>query len=126
MKKLILCTLLGLMSFASFGESFLGKTPISTVFKSYATGNVTSTAWVEVVHSMPSSISFVQIYDTSGQVIKIARGASGSEVAIPLTIPRGGNDGDGFLFQISSGDRISVKSGTATATTGELIMNFFQ
>lgn len=117
---------IGLCSVPVQAEILLGKTPIYAVNYNYASGNVSSGQWVELVHSIPSSISFIEIQDTSGQIMVLGTGASGSEVALPFYVVRGGNDS--LLFQINKFKRISIKaaSSTGTASTGDILINFFQ
>ena len=115
------------LSIAAHAENFLGHVPIFTIYHPYSgSGSVPTTGWTQLVASLPSNVSLLQIYDTSGQVMKIAKGASGSEVAFPMTIPRGGNNGDGTPVSLTSGTRISIEAASTTASTGEIIINFFQ
>lgn len=115
-----------LFTSTSFAQIPMGKTPIYAVNYKYSTGNVSSGAWREIVTQIPSSISMVDIQDTSGQVMQLGVGSSGNEVAIPFYITRGGNGA--LLFQMNAYQRISVRAAnsTGTATTGELLINFFQ
>ncbi len=115
-----------LLSMGAHSESFLGKTPIQTVYHPYASGSVTTGAWTALITSLPSNVSYAQIIDTSGQVMKLATGASGSEVAIPFTIPRNFSGSTGFPFTLRQGVRVSIEASSTTASTGEIIINFFQ
>lgn len=117
---------------AAHAEILLGKTPIYAVNYNFSTGNVSSAAFTQIVSSLPSSISYVQIQNNSGQILKIATGAAGSESVIPYLIPRGGTAYGGatseLYFTMRAFQRVSIQAAlsTGTATTGELILNFFQ
>lgn len=88
---------------------------------SYASTNVTTSAYVELVASSPISVSKLQICDTSTKLLKIASGAAGSET-------------DRFTVQVSgcvvvpyffvAGTRFSIKAVDASATTGYDALSF--
>ena len=60
--------------------------------------------------------------DSSGQTLKLALGGAGSEVDKFLITP-GGNGK--IKFRVPSGSRVSIKAVSATASTGEIDINFF-
>lgn len=88
----------------------------------YATGNVSTAAYTQLVSSLDSNVQMLEVYDGSGQSLVLAIGASGSEVNKLYIVP-GGNGK--IPIQLKVGDRVSVKAISANATTGELLVNFY-
>lgn len=89
----------------------------------YSSTNVTTGAWVQLLSSVGTiAITEIEIFDSSGETLELGVGAAGSEVSNSYIIP-GGNGR--IPMQISALSRISVKSVSATANSGELIINFY-
>lgn len=88
---------------------------------SYASNNVLTSAYTELVSSSPIPISALQICDTSGKILKIAIGASGEEKDILVVGP---NSNAIFSIYIPKGSRLSIKAVDATASTGYNLMSF--
>jgi hypothetical protein len=89
----------------------------------YSTTNVTTGAWVQLLASVGSTaIKEIEIFDSSGETLEIGIGAAGSEVSESYIIP-GGNGR--IPLQIPEGTRLSVRAVSATANSGELIINFY-
>jgi hypothetical protein len=88
----------------------------------YTGTNVTTAAYVQLIASTSSDINVLDIFDSSGETLVFAVGAAASEVN-QFYIAPGGN-GKIELY-IPSGSRLSVKAVSATASTGELIINTF-
>jgi len=81
----------------------------------YASGNVTTSAYTELFASTAAQFSKIQILDTSGQILKIAIGASGSELDICTTPVTGSIV---VPYTVGIGSRISIRAVNADATTG--------
>lgn len=122
MKNLLICLSL-FLSLNGFADS-LGKVPIQTVFLSYTSTNVTTSAWTQIVASMPSATTYAEIFDSSGQVMKLGQGASGSEIDFPYIIFPGGNGQT--PLKVGNAKRIVAKALSANATSGYLLINFYQ
>lgn len=86
----------------------------------YATTNVTTSAYVTLVASIPAC-SKIQILDTSGKILKLAIGAAGSEIDI-CTCPVTGSIV--VPTYIPAGQRLSIKAIDASATTGYNAVSF--
>lgn len=86
----------------------------------YSSTNVTTAAYVQLVASTANNINRLYIFDSSGQDFVLATGAAASEVD-QIAIPPGGIEAPVDLF-IPSGTRISIKSKSATASSGLLIV----
>lgn len=100
-----------------------GRKLITTVRNAYASTNVTTSAWVELVSSMPVTTSVMEIFDSSGQTLKIGFGASGSEITQLYVFP-GGNGT--IPVEVPVDTRVSIRAVTGTASSGELDINFYK
>jgi hypothetical protein len=88
----------------------------------YSTTSVTTAAYTQVIASTPSITNEVEIFDSSGQTLTLAIGASGSEVNQIYIFP--GGNGRVPLF-IPGGTRVSIKAISANAVAGEIDINFY-
>lgn len=86
----------------------------------YSSTNVTTAAYVQLTASTATDINRLMIFDSSGQDFVLATGAAASEVD-QIEIPPGGWDAPVDLF-IAAGTRISIKSKSATANSGILLI----
>lgn len=89
----------------------------------YTSVNVTTAAYVQLVASTTSATSEIEIFDSSGQTLKLAVGAAASEVDQIIIFP-GGNGR--IPLKIPASSRVSVKALSATASLGEIDVNFYQ
>lgn len=106
---IVSCALSLLLAQNSFGATS------KVITYAYASASVTSAAYVTLSASTPASTSYVQVCDTSGQLVKIAVGSAGNEVDI-VTTPINGCSV--VPYYISAGSRLSAKSISVTASTG--------
>jgi hypothetical protein len=98
------------------------KVSQSIIRKDYSGGSVTTAAYTQLVASTAADIFKISIFDSSGESLVLAVGAAASEVNQIYIFP--GGNGDVELY-IPSGSRISIKAVSATASTGELLINAF-
>lgn len=115
--------LLSLFAASLLGANFSFAT-VSTVNVNvlvYSSTNVTTGAYVTLVASTPTSVGKLEVCDTSGKILKLAVGVSGSEVDIAsvpvsscLIVP----------YYIVGGTRIAIKAVDASATTGYNLLSF--
>ena len=94
----------------------------SPVRNDYTSTAVTTGAYVQLVASLTSACTEIEIFDSSGQTLKIATGGAGSEVD-QINIFPGGNGR--IPLAIAAGTRVSVRAVSATASVGELDINFY-
>lgn len=114
-----------LQSIVSELQSINGATKLSVKDKvnlNYASTNVTTSAYVEIVSSTSDDIYKFTSFEGSGQGMILATGAPSSEVDL-LYIPPGGIDGE-VTVNIPAGTRLSIKAINATASSGRFIANF--
>jgi hypothetical protein len=95
---------------------------VSFVRNDYSTTPVTTGAYVELVASAGTAVKEIEIFDSSGESLVLALGAAGAEVNKAYVFP-GGNGR--IPVQISAGQRLSIKAVSASATSGELLINFY-
>lgn len=107
-------------------RNFLGSKPVGKFIHDYATTNVLTSAWIELITSVAQPASAVEIFDSSGRILKLAKAASGQEDDNELKyyiIPGGSSI---FLpLEFSKGSRIAIRAVDDDATVGSLVINFF-
>lgn len=112
----------------------LARVPTGKHSHSYSATNVTTAAWVEVVPSLVAAASAIQIYDSSGRVLRVSLGPAGQEEGtnpltgkpyeFPMYVTPGGN----YLLvpaELTRGARVSLRAVDVNATTGLFILNLF-
>jgi len=88
----------------------------------YTSVNVTTAAYVQLVASTTAATKEIEIFDSSGQLLVLATGAAASEVDQIYIMP-GGNGR--VKLAIPASTRVSVKAVSATASVGQLAINWF-
>lgn len=88
----------------------------------YSVNSVDTSTYYELVAATASAYSAVEIFDSSGQTMVLAFGATGFEIDQFLIFP-GGNGR--LTFTVPSGSRVTVKAISATASAGEICINFY-
>jgi hypothetical protein len=86
----------------------------------YSVTNVTTAAYVQLNASTVTAITYLSIFDSSGNPMILAVGAPGSEID-QIYVPPGGSVG-GYQLYIPAGSRISYKALTTNSTSGNLII----
>jgi hypothetical protein len=97
---------------------------VQVIRNDYSSVNVTTSAYVQLDDALNHDVRGISAFDSSGKTLKLALGASGSEVDIPHYIPPGGTDGV-VPIKASRGDRLSIRAVDATASSGVIILNLF-
>lgn len=92
------------------------------VYNAYTSTSITTAAYTQLIASTTSATNKVTIFDSSGQAMILATGASGSEVILAY-IPPGGVE---IPVQIPASTRIAYKALTANATSGYLLLNLWK
>lgn len=100
----------------------LGSTVVTTVRNDYTSTGVTTGAWVQLVASTSAEIQSLEIFDSSGQTLELGTGAAASETRLLLVFP-GGNGK--ISVRIAASTRISIRAVSASASVGELDINFY-
>lgn len=101
------------------GSTGVSNAPVQNI---YSTTNVTTAAYVQLIASTTTATNYVDIFDSSGQAMILATGASGSEVILAYVPP----GGDQIRVQIPISTRIAIKALTATANSGYILLNMWK
>lgn len=107
---------------SSIPSSDAGNTPLQFIRNDYTSVNVTTAAYVQLIASTSGITNVLEIFDSSGQTLKIAFGAAASEVDQFLVFP-GGNGR--ITCKIAASTRISIRAVSATASVGEIDLNLY-
>lgn len=91
-----------------------GGTPTSVTYN--------TSAWLQLFSSTATHANFIEIFDSTGEIARLATGAASSEVQL-LEISPGGN---GHIpVRIDAGTRLTIRP-TATPPSGSVtIINFY-
>lgn len=103
-------------------SSAVGFSASEFVRRDYSSASVSTAAYSELIASTASTYDEVEIFDSSGQTLKLAIGGAGAEVDKFLITP-GGNGR--IKYRIPSGSRVSIKAVSGTANAGEISMNLY-
>lgn len=122
MKLILLSALLAVLP--ALAQSLPGSSPSQVIRNVYSSTNVTTAAWVELDASLDNEATTLEIFDSSGSVLKLALGASGQEVELPYYITPGGNGRVTVL--LPKGKRLSIRAVDTNATAGQLVINLLR
>lgn len=100
-----------------------GKTAVDKVRNDYTSTSVTTSVYVQLVASLAAACTEIEIFDSSGQTLVLATGAASSESDKVYVIP-GGNGR--IPLAIAASTRVSIKAVSATASAGEIVINFYK
>lgn len=101
-------------------ETAVGMTPDGFARLDYTVTPVTTGAYVQISAGLGSPANRIQIFDSSGQTLKLAFGPPGSEADQFFIFPGGVE----IPVQIPAVVRLSIKAVSANATVGEISVNF--
>lgn len=99
-----------------------GRTATNRARIDYSSTSVSTTAYTQLLASTSAIIQEVEIFDSSGQTLFLATGASGSEVDQVYIFP-GGNGR--IPLYIANATRVAIKAVSALANSGEIAVNFY-
>lgn len=97
------------------------RATVELVRNNYASVNVTTAAYVELIASTSGAIGQLHIFDSSGETLVLAVGAAASEVD-QVYVPPGGYSAP-IDLGIPAGSRVSIKAVSANATLGEIAIS---
>lgn len=107
-------------------SSGLARKPVEKFALNTGVTNVTTAAWVEVISATTKPLSFMDVFNQTTKILRIAIGGSGSEVELPVYIYPGiSSQVIPFDSMIPKGSRISVRALDATANSGYLLLNAY-
>lgn len=99
-----------------------GRTSVLLYRNVYSTTNVTTAAYTQVVASLASAVTIIDVFDSSGQVLAIATGAAGAESQKAYIYPGGNGQ---IPLSIAAGTRVSIRAISSNAVSGEINMTFY-
>lgn len=99
-----------------------GRGVLTPFRNAYGSVNVLTGSYTQVTAVTSAQINEIEIFDSSGQTMAIAIGAAAAEVVQAYIFP-GGNGRMPLL--IPAGSRISIIAISASATLGEIDINFY-
>lgn len=100
-----------------------GKYVIAKTRVDYLATPVTTSAWTEILSSIPFDATEIEIFDSSGQTLQLAFGPAGSEQAKLYIFP-GGNGR--VPLKVPRFTRVSIEAVGSSATAGYQLVNFWQ
>lgn len=100
-----------------------GSAPAQIIRNDNSGTNITSAAYVQLTANVAAEINHIQIYNSAAQTLILAVGPAGGEVDTMYIMPSQTNLVQ--PFHCSSKTRLSVKSASATVSTGELTLNLY-
>jgi hypothetical protein len=107
-------------------SSGLGRKPVAKLAFDTSGTNITTAAWVTLIASQTKPFSFLEIYNPTTKILKLAIGSAGNEVELPVYIYPGiSSQVIPFDEQLKPGVRLSAKAVDANATTGFLVLNMY-
>ena len=107
-------------------SSGLARKPVGRISLNTASINITTGAWVELVAATSKAFSFLEVYNNTGRILRLAVGAAASESELLIYIYPGISSQIIPLDElVKNGDRLSVRALDGTANTGYLIMNMY-
>ena len=107
---------------SAISVSASGKTAVNLARIDYSATSVTTGAYVQLLASTSAAVSEVEIFDSSGQTLVLATGGTGSESDKVYIFP-GGNGR--IPLSIAASTRVAIKAVSATASVGEISVNFY-
>lgn len=111
----------GTVAVSSISAS-LGRNVINRARNVYSSTPVNTTNYQQILASTSAAVNEVEIFDSSGETLVLATGNIGSEVDQAFVFP-GGNGR--IPLAIGSNVRVSIKAVSATASAGEIAINFY-
>ena len=105
----------------------LAKKALGKIRLSYASTNVTTSAWAEVTASIPETALMIEIFSSTGTPIKLSVASAGNEDSgeLPFYVFPGGTDGLIPVDNFVKSQRLAAKAIDSNATTGSLLINLY-
>lgn len=106
-------------------RELLAKLPMGKVRLSLVASPITTAAWTVVTSSLPAPCTAISIAYTGDGILKLAKGAPGSEVELPLYVVPGMMMEKLIPLELAKALAISAKCLDQNTATGELVINLF-
>ncbi len=106
----------------------LARKPVGTIYLNCASTNITTSAWVQLIASIPLAATGIEIFNPSDAKIQLSFGPAGSETLaqylVPYTIIPGGSTGV-LPVEVPCKTRLSVQAIDQNVTGDYFVINFF-
>lgn len=97
--------------------------PMQKIFHDASIGTIAAAAYTELDAALNANTRSADIFNSTGEVLILAVGPSGSESDFNFYVLLGGNGHINLM--LNAGQRLAVKAASTDATTGELILNLY-
>jgi len=101
----------------------MGRVAVGQIYHDYASSNVTTAAYTEILASVPTTSTRIEVFDSSGQTMILAFGLAGFESDQMFIFPGGNGAVDITIYTTT---RLSIKAKTETASEGYLAINLYE
>ena len=102
------------------------RIPVKAYLINYTTTPVTHAGgWVSIDTNLPVGCQEIEVFDSSGQIMRLGVGPIGNIVALNHYITPGGNTKP-IAIMLSAGTALSIEAPIADANAGYLILNLYQ
>lgn len=95
------------------------------VFDIGANGPITTGAWLQLTAALPSPVLAVTAYYNGEGILQLAKGAPGSEVALPFLLSPGEMGEEMQPLELPKGVRLAAKALDQNATQGRLVLKLY-
>lgn len=106
-------------------RDLLASLPVGKIRVDLSSTNLSTSAYATLSASLPSSCSAISVAYTGRGILKLAKGAAGLEVDLPLYITPGMNHEMLIPLNLAKGIRLSGETEDQAVTSGELVINLY-
>lgn len=105
-------------------RALLARNAVAKLYLDVAGANIATNAWTELTSSLSAPVSAVEIFNSTGRVLKLAIGAAASEQELDYYILPG-TVSPIIPVSIAKSSRLSLKAMDSLADSGEVVINCF-
>lgn len=106
-------------------RDLLASLPVGKIRVDLSSTTLSTSAYATLSASLPSSCSAISVGYTGRGILKLAKGAAGFEVDLPLYITPGMNHEMLIPLNLAKGIRLSGETEDQAVTSGELVINLY-
>lgn len=105
-------------------RNLLAELPVGKIRIDLSLVNLDTSTWTTLANA-PAACTAMSVAYTGEGILKLAKGAVGSEVELPLFITPGQNHEMLIPLNLAKSSRISGMCDDQAVTSGELVINFY-
>ncbi len=106
-------------------RDLLAAKPTGKIYYDLTSGSITTAAWREIEDSIPASCTAIMVAWSGDAVLKLAKGAAGSEVELPIYITPGQAPNVLIPLELSKAWRLAARAEDQNVTVGRLVITLF-